>query len=675
MKKLKTNLINKFTSRFLAIVLVCVNGLSLFAQTTPDPGLPGSYAVLTADYDLGDLAYKPPSFPDFVEVRGNVHYPAALSSGPFPVLLFLHGRHSTCYQTSNPSNTALDWPCAPGDQSITSFEGYDYLAQQMASHGYIVISISANGINANDASIPDSGMPARGELVQHHLNLWNTFNTTGAAPFGTMFVGALDMNRIGTMGHSRGGEGVVSNALLNASLGSPYGIKAVLTLAPVDFGRQVMNNIPLLNIAPYCDGDVSNIQGVHYYDDTRYSVLTDQSPKHNILMMGANHNFYNTVWTPGTYIAGTSDDWDDNYGSGDIHCGTGGTGNKRLTPAQQQASFNAYASAFFRVYVGNETAFEPILETDDIIPPVSSLLDSSQVFVSYHAPASERLDVNRTDTEGSELTNTVAGSVSVNSLLVFDICGDDLGEFDCGLSGSSSKEPHSGSSSTLGMSQQEIQWNAPGDYYQNSIPPASQNFSTFQALQFRAAINFDNSTSGSDIDFTIQLIDGTGAISSVIASDYSNFLYFPPGTQFLRLPKVMYNTLKIPLTDFTGVDLNQIQQIKFLFNQTTAAAIFVADIALSGTAPIVTSAGSTTNDPGISVFPNPAESVVTVDLGNNYTSVSAITLFDIQGKLILRNENISSQRMTINLNDLEKGIYILNITGLNDPANFRVVKR
>ena len=44
------------------------------------------------------------------------------------------------------------------------------------------------------------------------------YNTTGGAPFGTKFVGKLDMTRIGTMGHSRGGEGVVYNALLNLSL-------------------------------------------------------------------------------------------------------------------------------------------------------------------------------------------------------------------------------------------------------------------------------------------------------------------------------------------------------------------------------------------------------------------------------------------------------------------------
>jgi len=106
------------------------------------------------------------------------------------------------------------------------------------------------------------------------------------------------MQNIGTMGHSRGGEGIIFNAELNRSLGSPYGIKALLTLAPVDFYRHYINGIPLLDIAPYCDGDVNDLQGVHYYDDARYADSTDETPKHTILMTGANHDFYSSVWTP-----------------------------------------------------------------------------------------------------------------------------------------------------------------------------------------------------------------------------------------------------------------------------------------------------------------------------------------------------------------------------------------
>jgi hypothetical protein len=152
-------------------------------------------------------------------------------------------------------------------------------------------------------------MLARAELMQRHLDILNTFNTTGGAPFGTKFVGKFDMTRVGTMGHSRGGEGVVRHFVLNEAQGSPYGIKAVFPLAPVDFNRFVANRTALSVLLPYCDGDVSDLQGVHFYDDARYNVAGDLSPKHYILVMGANHNFYNTIWSPSSPFPGSADDW------------------------------------------------------------------------------------------------------------------------------------------------------------------------------------------------------------------------------------------------------------------------------------------------------------------------------------------------------------------------------
>ena len=153
--------------------------------------------------------------------------------------------------------------------------GYDYVAEVLGSHGYVVVSVSANGVNAVDNSVFDLGALARAELLQRHLDILKTFNTTGGAPFGTKFVGKLNLTQVGTMGHSRGGEGVVRHHSLNDALGAPYGIKAVFPLAPIDFNRFAVNNAALNVLLPYCDGDVSDLQGVHFYDDARYNVPGD----------------------------------------------------------------------------------------------------------------------------------------------------------------------------------------------------------------------------------------------------------------------------------------------------------------------------------------------------------------------------------------------------------------
>lgn len=371
-------------------------------------------------HDFGDQAFQPSGFPIAVEVTGSVHYPSALSGGPFPVVVFLHGRHFTCFSGSTAS---MAWPCPPGQSPIPSFEGYDYVAEVLASHGYIVISVSANGINARDNFVSDLGMLARAELLQHHLGIWQTFNSTGGSPFGTTFVGKLNLQNIGTMGHSRGGEGVVRHFILDQAQGSPWEIRAVLPLAPVDFSRFVINNVPLEVVLPYCDGDVFDLQGVHFFDDARYNVPGDTRSKHIVYAMGANHNFFNTVWTPGLFEAGTFDDWTFfiEQGGSDPHCGTL-PGNRRLTDAQQRGLATAYLSAFFRTYLGSENNFLPLL-TGDASPPPSAM--TTDLFVSYHAPddPARRLDVNRLLDASDLTTNDLGGAVSQSELTTYDLCG------------------------------------------------------------------------------------------------------------------------------------------------------------------------------------------------------------------------------------------------------------
>ena len=566
-----------------AFFFLCTNTFKGTAQTTPDPGLMGTHTVIKAEYDLGDLAYAPPAaaaFPSNMEVRGSVHYPTDLSSGPFPVILFLHGRHETCWNTTDFS-TNSDWPCPTGWQSITSYEGYDYVAQTMASHGYIVISISSNAINAIDGGLSDDGMNARGVLVQHHLDLWNTWNTAGGAPFGTTFIGKLNMQNIGTMGHSRGGEGVVYNAEYNRSLGSPYGIKAVLTLAPVDFHRHVLNHIPLMDVAPYCDGDVSDLQGVHFYDDARYNDTTDEAPKHTVLFMGANHDFFNTVWTPGSYPAGGADDWLYGFSPTDPQCGPDTVVNKRFDTTKQKAALNAYLPAFFRLYIGVETQFNAILEVNNIVPPASSMLASSDVFVSYHPARADRLDVNRTDSLARFTTNTLSGVATETGLVSSAICGGGVGMPVCdgGLGGD--QLPHRGTATIAGLGQMRMRWNDSLEWYQNALPVAYENLTPYMNLQFRATVDFVETATDTNLNFSVQLIDSIGDTSSQVVSNHSLALFYQPGTQANDLPKEVFNTISIPLNSFAGINKSKVRYVRFKFNKTGAGAVMISDLAFT----------------------------------------------------------------------------------------------
>ena len=571
----------------------------------PDPGDPGPHGVTREEYNFGDTAFTPTDFavlvpPGRVEVLASVHYPTDLSAGPFPLVLFLHGRHVTCFLGDA---AFLQWPCTPPRQPIPSYQGYDYATEILASHGYIVVSVSANGINARDNSVADRGMLARAELIQHHLNIWERFSTTGGEPFGTTFVGKVDLNNVGTLGHSRGGEGVVRHFLFNAAQGSPYSIKAVMPLAPVDYNRPVINRVPLAVPLPYCDGDVPDLLGVHFFDDARYNVPGDRAPKHTLLIMGANHNFYNTFWTPEVFTPGSRDDWTAFVvdGDSDPHCGSV-PGNQRLTAEQQRGTGRAYFTAFFRTYLGGESDFLALF-TGDAPPPPSAMTE--QIFVSYHPPDHplHRRDVNRLLSATDLTSNTLGGAVTHTGLTLYDLCGGEKPQPRHCLPTPpqpTARQPHTAPSALAparrGLSQLRFGWDAAGATYQNELPAGTRDVSGYSAFQFRASINFEDSRNppGAPQDFSVTLTDGAGNAATVRVSDWSAALFFPPGRippspegELLPVPKIVLNTVRIPLSAFRAateqmeVDLTDIRTVRFDFDQRPSGALLIADIAFA----------------------------------------------------------------------------------------------
>ena len=568
----------KNTTRILFVCLALFIASVTFAA---DPSAPGSLAVSREEYTFGDTAFTPTGFPGPVEVTASVHYPSALA-GPYPLVLFLHGRHATCYVGGGNGSAFLEWPCTPPRLSIPSYQGYDYIAQNLASHGYIVVSVSANGINARDNFVFDLGANARAQLLQRHLDLWQGFNTTGGAPFGSKFVGKVDLTRVGTMGHSRGGEGVVRHYQLNASLGSPYGVKAVFPLAPVDFNRPVINNVPLAVMLPYCDGDVADLQGVHFYDDARYNVPGDAAAKHTVLVMGANHNFFNSVWTPspGNTIPGAADDWNTFVVSGrnDPHCGIV-KGNQRLTPEQQRAVGLANIAGFFRNYLGGE----------NFASQFNGEAPGSGTFVMYHAPdlLTTRRDVNRLLAASDLSTNTLGGSVLQFGITPYELCGGEAPQPRFCLPGQpNSRQPHTTpsarASAKRGLSQLQAGWTSTAAYIQNDLPRGSRDVSTFRAIQFRASVNFADlrNAIGSPQNVNVVLTDRRGRSASVRVGDISGALYYPPG-ETAHVPKVLLNTVRLPLTAFTNVDLTDIVSVRLNFDRTSSGALLISDLAFA----------------------------------------------------------------------------------------------
>ncbi len=308
--------------------LFCLLGSLYIAaqQVAPDATPVGPLPTASGEYDLGAQVdnlvlpgCQPVSGYDCkVDVRAHVYYPQTLT-GTYPVIIFLHGNHGTCGtpdpglpgdpRDDNRSDYTGTGTCPAGYIESPSYLGYDYMAFRLASYGYIVASIDANrGITAGPGLPGDSGLiKARGIMVLRHLQHLSTWNRHGGTPagVGVELQGHLDFSNTGMMGHSRGGDGVraayddyiMTGSIWPGMIEDPVTFKGVFEIAPVDFLGNNSKGVAWNIIAGLCDGDVSDIQGIHPYDR---DILPPFEPtplqKSSIMIWGANHNFFNSQW-------------------------------------------------------------------------------------------------------------------------------------------------------------------------------------------------------------------------------------------------------------------------------------------------------------------------------------------------------------------------------------------
>lgn len=398
-----------------------------FAAGPLDPGAPGPFDVASVVYKLDDV-FLPSYGGQEVETEAVVFYPRPLACGPFPIVVMLHGQHANCI--SENGNAVNDWPCAP-ESTIDNYRGYDYLAERLASTGIVGVSISANSINANGSATGNADL-ARAELIQHHLGILEELNMTDKLIFGDLFVGHLDLDRVGTMGHSRGGEGVVLHVGVNEGEGAPYGLQAVFTVAGTQSTDTLVNEVPIANLHAYCDGDLEGLTSTGYYDGARYNLPGDPAAKHSFTVLGANHNFFNTRWDPGEFSPGGLDDWQNNWFLLDEFClDDGGVNSGRLSSAEQRASLMALAGAYFRAYLQGRRNFFRFLKGDED-PPPSAMTD--RIHMAYHPPDDPdvRLDINRVEDIDNDTVNTLGGDVVASSLALAETChSDDMPDFGC----------------------------------------------------------------------------------------------------------------------------------------------------------------------------------------------------------------------------------------------------
>jgi len=172
----------------------------------PDP----TKAMLEAD--LGPFSvgsYRPSSTPGFG--AGTIWYPSNTAEGPFAAVAVCPGFFE--------GESAIDW-----------------VGPRLASHGFVVITISTNGSFDYPSSRADQLMAALDTVIDE---------SNGSTPIS----GLVDPNRTGLSGHSMGGGGTLIAARDNPS------VDAAIPLAPWNSGSTNFSGVDAGTLIIACEDD------------------------------------------------------------------------------------------------------------------------------------------------------------------------------------------------------------------------------------------------------------------------------------------------------------------------------------------------------------------------------------------------------------------------------------
>jgi hypothetical protein len=563
---------------FAAMAICVALPFAASAKVAADPAGPGPEKVVSSEYKLPAKADSEVAPGVVTELWARIYRPKHLGAQPHPLVVMLHGNHATCGhfvkgvkgRVDDDISYTFTGKCPDGYVVVPSHEGYAYIATQLASWGYVVVSINANrGVTAADGVDGDEGLNLRrGRLVLRHLQQLQAWNVSGGAPdsLGFDLKGVLDFSQIGLMGHSRGGEGVLAAYTLFNDPGSPWParfttppvIRGIFELAPVDGQTSrtfTADNIPWSVLLPLCDGDVSDLEGVRVFDRTVEALDEDHPAKKSVYAVwGANHNFYNSQWqhTDST--------------------GCEGAGNKAMFnsvaagSAKQRLTGLYGMSAFFRAHIG--------VAAD---PQLGELLNSS---FDTPAPLGAVTIFERSFSESAAAAqNTVVEAFDMPSGTNTSGNPNDLSN----ISMSHGRVPDHDSTLRAGSISWSTSQQAPAapPFFQSNWTQAGTGrvIGKAKTLEFRVARRIeDGSSTPTSTDFSVALVAADGSVSASRPISAYAELFAPVGS-FDAHP--ILETVRIPLAAFGASAASQVHGVRFIFDRTQQGDIYLADIRFS----------------------------------------------------------------------------------------------
>ncbi len=492
---------------------------------TEDPSLPGQYLgkIGQHDYALGSIQVPStdagPTPTDSLPITATVRYPAqssgtdaAFAPGSFPLVVIMHG------------NSGYD----------TSYLGYNYLLDHLASHGFIAMSIYA----------PVGVMiETRARAILAHLSIMSQNNANPG-----LFQGHIDMSHIGIAGHSRGGEAVVRAARINTAEGLGWNIQAGISIAPTDYFHYGDPGMPLLVIYGSNDGDVAGT----WPDRTCFNIYDEAGrPRSFIFVYGATHDQFNTVWAP-TFLNVESD-----ITSSDIP--------KLISLNDHENVAKGYVTAFMQAHL--QARDEQLEYFSANLKPV--LVGSLQIHTSHQESGVRSID-NFEQTPHNPNVNTLGGGVITTALSA--LAENALRTLDV-------HSPH-----VTGGG--EIAWQSFSGRYSSQLPLTAKDVSGYAVLAFRITQKYGSAENPFNLsqDLFVRLTDGGGKSRAIRVSTFTD-VPFPYERGFTDLIKSALKSVRIPLSSFTisnlgaeDVDLTNVASVSFEFGANPTGRIEIDDI-------------------------------------------------------------------------------------------------
>ncbi|MFM9860785.1 hypothetical protein RUR49_20200 [Pseudoxanthobacter sp. M-2] len=560
------------------------------------------------------------------EIWAHVWRPAKLGRETFPVLVFLHGNHGTCgrfdpelgVRVDDRTDYTRNGTCPDGYVVTPNHLGYDYLARRLAQRGYIVVSINANrGITAGAGIDGDGGLNLmRGRLVMRHLALladWNRGKGDVPKSLGFDPKGHLDLQQVGLMGHSRGGEGV--RAALQqmredsrlARKVSDVRIRAIFEIGPVDGQTsRVLNadGVASAILLPVCDGDVIDLGGMRVFDRT-FLIENDRvdAIKATVGVYGANHNFYNTEWqqSDAAGCAGYPAMFGPLLGSEEQRK----TGIETLVP-------------FFQANVGADRKPDLNAVFDAGKAPPKDLRRLATVLRNFlPGPIGDGVQVLQRFTKASGISDSGARNRAVGLDVEHSTVLASFPDFGWAV-------PHDES-----VRWATLEWDGGGKHFYEVVVADRRplRLADFKTLNFRAALRCaadvwcpglrDNDKP----QIAVALVSSDGKVSPAVDVEAARWLDWPTidkSASEAVSAHEMLSTIRVPVSKFKTSATKDVRAIRFVFSGQESGRVAISDITVDGgkktkrsrdMATTVASAGTDTAAPAevrLPILPAPA---------------------------------------------------------------------